>query len=87
MSNDRAKIAKEDMTCHNKPHFCFVGAYIIKMVMQSGICPFEAKNNICSLAKFFFFLQKTRYLETLILRYAFHKNYICSRFCDMLTDI
>ena len=27
------------------------------MVMQSGIWPFEAKNNICGLANFFF-LQK-----------------------------
>ena len=59
----RRKISKGETTCHNKPHFCFVKGNIAKMVMQSGICPFEAKNNICSLAKFFFFLQKIRYLK------------------------
>ena len=50
----RRKISKGDMTCHSKPHFCFVRANIIKMVMQSGIWPFEAKSNICSLAIFVF---------------------------------
>ena len=80
------KISKGDMICHNKPHFCFVRVNIIKMVKQSGICPFEAKSNICSLTNFFF-LQKIFYLETLILRYAFYRNYIYSRFYDMLTDI
>ena len=82
----RRKIAKGDMTCHNKPHSCFVGANIIKMVIQSGMCPFEAKNNICSLANFFF-LQKICYQETLILRYVFYRNDIYCRFCDMQTDI
>ena len=33
------------------------------------------------------FLQKICYLETLILRYVFHRNNIYSRFYDMLTDI
>ena len=80
------KISKGDMICHNKQHFCFVRVNIIKMVKQSGICPFEAKSNICSLTNFFF-LQKIFYLETLILRYAFYRNYIYSRFYDMLTDI
>ena len=54
MSNDKAKIAKGDMTCHNKPHFCFVRTNIIKIVMQSGIWPFKVKNNTCSLTNFFF---------------------------------
>ena len=27
------------------------------MVMQSGVCPFEAKNNIRSLANFFLFTE------------------------------
>ena len=49
----RRKISKGETTCHNKPHFCFVKGNIAKMVMQSGICPFEAKNNIFSLANFF----------------------------------
>ena len=53
----RRKIAKGDMTCHNKPHFCFLRANVIKMVMQSGIWLFEAKNNICSLANFFLFTE------------------------------
>ena len=57
MSNDGRKIAKGDMTCHNKPHFCFLRANVIKMVMQSGIWPFEAKNNICSLTNFFLFTE------------------------------
>ena len=35
----------------------------------------------------FFFLQKICYLETLILRYVFHRNNIYSRFYDMLSDI
>ena len=87
MSNDKAKIAKGDMTCHNKPHFCFVRTNIIKIVMQSGIWPFKVKNNTCSLTNFFFFLQKICYLETLILRYVFHRNNIYSRFYDMPTDI
>ena len=47
-------MVKKDITCHNKPHFCSVRTNIIKMVMQSGMWPFEAKNNICSLAYFFF---------------------------------
>ena len=51
----RRKIAKGDMNCYNKLHFCFVRTNIIKMVMQSGVCPFEAKNNICSLASCFLF--------------------------------
>ena len=51
------KIAKGDLTCHNKPHFCFVRTNIIKMVMQSGIWPFKAKNNICSLTNFFLFTE------------------------------
>ena len=51
------KKAKGDLTCHNKPHFCFVRTNIIKMVMQSGIWPFEAKNNICSLTNFFLFTE------------------------------
>ena len=49
----RRKISKGETTCHNKPHFCFVKGNITKIVMQSGICPFEAKNNIFSLANFF----------------------------------
>ena len=53
----RRKIAKGDMTCHNKPHFCFLRANVIKMVMQSGIWPFEVKNNICSLTNFFLFTE------------------------------
>ena len=52
--------------------------------MQSGICPFEAKNNIFSLANFF--------TENLLPRnvdigYVFHRNNIYCRFYDMLTDI
>ena len=31
----------------------------LEMVMQSGIWPSEAKNNICSLANFFFFSRKS----------------------------
>ena len=53
----RRKIAKGDLTCHNKPHFCFVRTNVIKIVMQSGVCPFEAKNNICSLTNFFLFTE------------------------------
>ena len=34
-----------------------------------------------------FFFQKICYLETLILRYVFHRNNIYSRFYDMLSDI
>ena len=41
----RRKISKGDIP--------FVKGNIAKMVMQSGICPFEAKNNIFSLANFF----------------------------------
>ena len=51
------KIAKGDLPCHNKPHFCFFRINIIKMVMQSGIWPFKAKNNICSLTNFFLFTE------------------------------
>ena len=43
------------------------------MVMQSGICPFEAKNNIFSLANFF--------IENLL------PNNIYCRFYDIRTDI
>ena len=55
------KISKGDMICHNKPHFCFVRVNIIKMVKQSGICPFEAKSNICSLTNFFFHRNDYKY--------------------------
>ena len=51
------KIAKGDLTCHNKPNFCFVRTNVIKMVMQSVVCSFEAKNNICSLTNFFLFTE------------------------------
>ena len=57
MSNDKAKNSKGNMTCHSKPHFCFVRTNIIKMVMQSGIWPFKAKYNICSLANCFLFTE------------------------------
>ena len=81
----RRKISKEDITCHNKPHFCFVRTNVIKMVMQSGIWPFETKNNICGLANFFLFTENLspRDVDT----YVFHRNNIYSRFDDMLTDI
>ena len=81
----RRKISKGDITCHNKPHFCFVRTNVIKMVMQSGIWPFETKNNICGLANFFLFTENLspRDVDTDV----FHRNNIYSRFDDMLTDI
>ena len=53
----RRKIGKGDMTCRNNPHFRFAGINIVKMVMQSSVCPFEANNNICSPANFFLFTE------------------------------
>ena len=57
------KIAKGDLTCHNKPHFCFVRTNIIKMVMQSGYA-FLKRKIIFAALLIFFFLQKICYLET-----------------------
>ena len=82
----RRKIAKGDMTCHSKPHFCFVRTNIIKMVMQSGYAFLKRKTIFTGLLIVFYF-QKICYLETLILRYVFHRNNIYSRFYDILTDI
>ena len=82
----RRKIAKGDMTCHSKPNFCFVWTNIIKMVMQSGYSFLKRKIIFAALLIDFFF-QKICYLETLILRYVFHRNNIYSRFYDMLSDI
>ena len=86
MSNDKAKNSKGNMTCHSKPHFCFVTTNIIKMVMPSGYS-FLMRKIIFAALLIVFFLQKICYLETLILRYAFHRNNICSCFYDMPTDI
>ena len=82
----KRKTAKGDMTCHSKPHFCFVWTNIIKMVMQSGYSFLKRKIIFAALLIVFFF-QKICYLETLILRYVFHRTNIYSRFYDMLTDI
>ena len=82
----RRKIAKGDMNCHSKPNFCFVWTNIIKMVMQSGYSFLKRKIIFAALLIVFFF-QKICYLETLILKYVFHRNNIYSRFYDMLSDI
>ena len=82
----RRKIAKGDMTCQSKPNFCFVWTNIIKMVVQSGYSFLKRKIIFAALLIVFFF-QKICFLETLILRYVFHRNNIYSRFYDMLSDI
>ena len=51
------KIAKGDLTCHNKPHFCFVRTNIIKMVMQSGYAFLMRKIIFAALLIFFLFTE------------------------------
>ena len=78
------KIAKGDLTCHNKPHFCFLRASKWWCSLAYGLLK---RKIIFAALLIFFFLQKICYLGTLILRYVFHRNIIYSHFCDILTDI
>ena len=55
----RRKIAKGDLTCHNKLHFCFVRTNIIKMVMQSAYALLKRKLIFAALLIFFSFYRKS----------------------------